>query len=237
MLQAVRTLIETAAAFETTHLVQRYTYHHDSTSFNPDHLPPSNVSSISFHLVPPTSLGRCMSSALCIAFRRASSRVNRTYINQFTSPNFGRQYIINPHISRPFTTPTHPTFGHQPKRPRIPFPTMSAISESDILARLDNLKITHEAVVEHEHCPGAAEWDVVLKGKDEWKGKSFSLSKTVGFPLDTDRPSPRTLELIVGCPRRSSCSSPNNPNPPPRPPSWSSPRIPPRPLPRRSESC
>jgi hypothetical protein len=57
---------------------------------------------------------------------------------------------------------------------------MSAISESDILARLDNLKITHEPVVEHEHCPGAAEWDVVLKGKTEWNGKSFSLSKTVG---------------------------------------------------------
>jgi len=57
---------------------------------------------------------------------------------------------------------------------------MSVISESDILARLDNLKITHEPVVEHEHCPGAAEWDVVLKGKTEWNGKSFSLSKTVG---------------------------------------------------------
>ena len=56
---------------------------------------------------------------------------------------------------------------------------MSAITENDIIARLDKLQITHEAVVEHEHCPGAAEWDVVLKGKEEWNGKSFSLSKTV----------------------------------------------------------
>ena len=56
---------------------------------------------------------------------------------------------------------------------------MSAITENDIIARLDKLQITHEPVVEHEHCPGAAEWDVVLKGKEEWNGKSFSLSKTV----------------------------------------------------------
>ena len=122
-----------------------------------------------------------MSSALCTAFSRVSSRVNLTYIKQFTS-SYNR-YHLNPtrttQFARTLATATRPTLASHNKRPRIPFPKMSAITESDILARLDNLKITHEPVVEHEHCPGAAEWDVVLKGKDEWKGKSFSLSKTV----------------------------------------------------------
>lgn len=126
-----------------------------------------------------------MSSALCTAFSRVSSRVNRTYINQLT-----HHHLINTwtnYSSRTFVTATRPHFASHNKRPRIPFPKMSAISESDILARLDNLKITHEPVVEHEHCPGAAEWDVVLKGKTEWNGKSFSLSKTVGSYNTGDR--------------------------------------------------
>ena len=111
---------------------------------------------------------------------------------------------------------------------RIPYATMTAITDSDIIKRLEALSISNPEVIEHAPVKGGAEWKAEL---DKAGKGGISLTKTVSkcaspCPLRIllrDRSygrqrevRPTSLTLSRPC---SSCSSPKPPNQPPQPPS------------------
>lgn len=74
---------------------------------------------------------------------------------------------------------------------------MAAVTDSDILARLDALKINHEMIVEHPHSESVEEWNGHLSQNNELKGKEFALSKTLLFKPKQPKSATPTPVLIV----------------------------------------
>ncbi|ORY30023.1 putative proline-tRNA ligase [Naematelia encephala] len=86
-------------------------------------------------------------------------------------------------------------FNSSKKKLRIPFsPTMSAISDSDILGRLSKLSISHPDVLKHEAVAGGDAW----KGQLEKVGKgSVALTKTLLFKPKTAKSAAPTPVLVL----------------------------------------
>jgi len=126
--------------------------------------------------------------------------------------------LLRPSCLRSFKSVLSPVFtsARYKSKNRIPYPTMSAISDNDIIGRLAKLSIDHPEVLQHAPVSGIQDWkaELVKAGKgDVAVTKSVRLAHAVVFtcvlqcPLttyDRDRG-----ELIV-----SFSSSPVPPSPP-----------------------
>lgn len=66
-----------------------------------------------------------------------------------------------------------------PKTPRKPFPTMAAVTDQDIIARLGKLSIAAPEVLKHAAVKGGAEWRAEL---DKAGKTGINLTKTVSGP-------------------------------------------------------
>lgn len=117
--------------------------------------------------------------------------------------------VATPHIRLYASAPT-------PKKERIPFPTMAAVSDQDVIARFGALNISAPKVIEHAAVKGGAEWRAEL---DKLGKTGVAITKTVrGLP----RPTARRGAFIDTT--HSSSSSPRRPRRPSPPPSSLSPR-------------
>lgn len=63
-----------------------------------------------------------------------------------------------------------------PKTPRKPFPTMAAVTDQEIIARLGKLSIAAPEVIQHAPVKGGAEWRAEL---DKAGKTGVPLTKTV----------------------------------------------------------
>lgn len=82
---------------------------------------------------------------------------------------------------------------------KVPYPTMAAINDSEIISRLSKLSISHPEVIQHGPVSGINDWRAEL----EKIGKgNVALTKTVRdgllFPSSSKTPSPEALAGLSG---------------------------------------
>lgn len=84
-------------------------------------------------------------------------------------------FIPKAKLAAPFIN-NSPSYTRSKTTTRVPFPTMSAVSDQDILARFSKLSIAAPDVVNHSAVAGGAEWRAEL---DKLGKTGVPLTKTV----------------------------------------------------------